>query len=400
MSVTDTSAQFNTLKNQLTFRFRRLYSSINASSFIIYGGGGYGKWLFSFFKEIGLAHKVKCFCDSFHDDNKTDFIDGIPVYSPLKCARLYKDATFIIASDYYEEILSSIAKSHYRDIKTFLPDYDERMLQKQLIYYKNAPDPQRVVSFNYTWFPIYAEAQKSGRLSEYLNYVLPLLDDQNSRAIIQNRIKTFLTGDLAYIDKNPLDPNEYFSKDFYPIGDDETLFDCGAFTGDTVRKFSEFTHNKYRKIVAFEPDEKNLEKMNAYIKDAGLENIEVVKAATGKENGFISFISTGTMGAKIVSDCNTDSEKTRVKLVKLDDFIDYHPTLIKMDIEGAELDALAGATEIIKKYKPKLAICIYHLPFDFYNIPKFIKYLVPEYRFKVRQYIPGFYDTVLYASVP
>lgn len=40
MSVTDTSAQFNTLKNQLTFRFRRLYSSINASSFIIYGGGG------------------------------------------------------------------------------------------------------------------------------------------------------------------------------------------------------------------------------------------------------------------------------------------------------------------------------------------------------------------------
>lgn len=39
MSVTDTSAQFNTLKNQLTFRFRRLYSSINASSFIIYGGG-------------------------------------------------------------------------------------------------------------------------------------------------------------------------------------------------------------------------------------------------------------------------------------------------------------------------------------------------------------------------
>lgn len=40
MSVTDTSAQFNTLKNQLTFRFRRLYSSINGSSFIIYGGGG------------------------------------------------------------------------------------------------------------------------------------------------------------------------------------------------------------------------------------------------------------------------------------------------------------------------------------------------------------------------
>ena len=400
MTVQDSGIPSDLFKKQLIQRIGKVYRSVSGSQIVIWGSGAYGRWLLSFLKEIGLSDKVKCFCDSFHDDNKTDFTDGLPVYSPSKCAALYKDATFIIASDYYEEILSAIAKSPYHDIKTFIPDYDDRMLQKQLIYYKNAPDPQRVVSFNYTWFPIYAEAQKSGRLSEYLNYVLPLLDDQNSRAIIQNRIKTFLTGDLAYIDKNPLDPNEYFSKDFYPIGDDETLFDCGAFTGDTVRKFSEFTHNKYRKIVAFEPDEKNLEKMNAYIKDAGLENIEVVKAATGKENGFISFISTGTMGAKIVSDCNTDSEKTRVKLVKLDDFIDYHPTLIKMDIEGAELDALAGATEIIKKYKPKLAICIYHLPFDFYNIPKFIKYLVPEYRFKVRQYIPGFYDTVLYASVP
>ena len=205
---------------------------------------------------------------------------------------------------------------------------------------------------------------------------------------------------MSYIDKNPLDPNEYFSRDFYPIGDDETLFDCGAFTGDSIRKFIEYTHNKYKKILAFEPDDKNFRDMKTYIDETKLENIELMKAATGRENGYISFISTGTMGARIVSESNTDTEKTRVKIVKLDSFIDYHPTLIKMDIEGAELDALAGASEIIKTCKPKLAICIYHLPFDFYNIPKFIKYLVPEYRFKVRQFTPGFSDTVLYASVP
>lgn len=88
-----------------------------------------------------------------------------------------------------------------------------------------------------------------------------------------------------------------------------------------------------------------------------------------------------------------------MKLVKLDNFIDYHPTLIKMDIEGAELDSLVGASEIIRKYKPKLAICIYHLPFDFYNIPHFLKSLVPEYKFKVRQHERGFCETVLYAYI-
>ncbi|MGN0914862.1 MAG: FkbM family methyltransferase, partial [Succinivibrio sp.] len=79
--------------------------------------------------------------------------------------------------------------------------------------------------------------------------------------------------------------------------------------------------------------------------------------------------------------------------------VDYKPTLIKMDIEGAELDSLKGASDIIRKYKPKLAICIYHMPLDFYEIPVFLKSLVPEYRFKVRQHEPGFCETVLYAYV-
>lgn len=70
-----------------------------------------------------------------------------------------------------------------------------------------------------------------------------------------------------------------------------------------------------------------------------------------------------------------------------------------MDIEGAELDTLRGAAQTIKKYKPKLAICIYHRVLDFYEIPMFLKSLVPDYKFKVRQHEPGFCETVLYAYV-
>jgi hypothetical protein len=73
------------------------------------------------------------------------------------------------------------------------------------------------------------------------------------------------------------------------------------------------------------------------------------------------------------------------------------PTFIKMDIEGAEKEALLGSAEIIKRMKPKLAICAYHKSEDIYELPRTILGLRDDYRFILRQHIPGYWDTVLYA---
>ena len=276
----------------------------------------------------------------------------------------------------------------------------QREWQSQLIYYTNKPDPNTSVGFNLTWFPLYEEAEKSGKLAKMLDEILPMLEDQESKDIIKNRVDTFLTGDISYIDKNRINEHTYFSDDFYSIGSEEVFFDCGAYTGATVESFVNYTHSKYKKILAFELDQKNLKKLKTLVDKEKIQNIEISQSATGKSDGYINFLITGTVGAKTVNSSKTDSNNTAsVKLVKLDNFIDYHPTLIKMDIEGAELDSLVGASEIIRKYKPKLAICIYHLPFDFYNIPHFLKSLVPEYKFKVRQHERGFCETVLYAYI-
>lgn len=74
-------------------------------------------------------------------------------------------------------------------------------------------------------------------------------------------------------------------------------------------------------------------------------------------------------------------------------------SFIKMDIEGAEMEALKGAAEVIKANKPGLAISIYHKPNDFYEIPLYIMALVPEYRLYVRHHSCFFADTVLYAVI-
>lgn len=383
------------LKEQLIEKLSKVYLSFDSSKFVIWGTGAYGKWLLSFLTLLGINKKVCCFCDSFHDDTKSDCVENIPVYSPIKCSSLYHDAKFIIASDFYEEILNSISKSSYSDIDTFVLDNDNKMLEKQLIYYTNPPDPKCVVGFNYTWFPIYEKAQKSRELKKMLDYIDANLADQESRDIIHNRCKTFLTGDLTYIDRNVINRHTYFSQEFYSISNDEILFDCGAFTGDTIEDFVTFTNKKYKKIVAFEPDEKNVKRLNAFINNK-IENVVVIQKATGDKNGKVSFLNKGNMFSKTV-DVKDSSDELSVDIVRLDNYIDYHPTLIKMDIEGSELDSLIGATQIIKTQKPKLAICIYHMPFDFYEIPKFLKSLVPEYKFKVRQHEPGFCETVLYA---
>lgn len=84
-----------------------------------------------------------------------------------------------------------------------------------------------------------------------------------------------------------------------------------------------------------------------------------------------------------------EKEGCVIETVALDELIDERVTFLKMDIEGAEAEAIKGAKNIIQKDKPKLAICIYHKPNDLWEIPLMIHELVgvqnvyPAYGHKV-----------------
>ena len=114
------------------------------------------------------------------------------------------------------------------------------------------------------------------------------------------------------------------------------------------------------------------------------------------ENAWVAFDDAIPLGSHIALQ-DAGSSGKRVEVVRLDDAVDDGVTYIKMDIEGAELNALAGCQETIRTNRPKLAICVYHRPSDYFEIPRLIHLMRPDYRLYLRQHSPFNIDTVLYA---
>jgi hypothetical protein len=115
--------------------------------------------------------------------------------------------------------------------------------------------------------------------------------------------------------------------------------------------------------------------------------------ATGDEDAQFHFQSGHGTSSKL-----SDDGEYIVEVKRLDDVIGgRNVTFLKMDVEGAELKTLYGAEEIIKRCRPKMAICIYHRAEDLWTIPQYVLSLHSDYRFYVRSYHPSSAETVLYA---
>ena len=101
------------------------------------------------------------------------------------------------------------------------------------------------------------------------------------------------------------------------------------------------------------------------------------------------------LGAKISDKKNAQSAQS-IKIIALDDFIKEQIDFIKVDIESYEYRMLLGSEKTIRKYKPCLAVCIYHNAVDFYSIPLLIKQMMPTANMAIRHHSNTLSETVLY----
>lgn len=156
--------------------------------------------------------------------------------------------------------------------------------------------------------------------------------------------------------------------------------DIGAYIGDSAYAIEKTLRPE--KIYAFEPDSQNLKVLTENISLNNLQHkIIPVSSATGSKKGIGFFESVNAS-----SSLSLDSGTNKVVINTIDSFVKEQKIkkvdLIKMDIEGAELDTLYGAETIIKRDKPDLAIAIYHRGQHFFEFPSILRKMVKDYNFR------------------
>lgn len=184
---------------------------------------------------------------------------------------------------------------------------------------------------------------------------------------------------------------EMYFPDFLQFSLNEVFADCGAFNGDESFTFANKTNHNYRHIYLIEPEHRNMELCKQRL--ANLSKIEFIEACVMDTTGEIGFSASLQQNSKVDL-----SSKNRVCAFYIDDKMQaLPPTYIKMDLEGFEYLALSGASKIIKKFKPKLAVSIYHKQEDIFELPALLLRLNPSYQLFLRHYSFCHIDTVLYA---
>lgn len=287
-----------------------------------------------------------------------------------------------------------------RNIKVLIaaPKYEREIYH----YITNFFDEKEIASFECELYCHFVRDIASYRAyleknQQQLLQLSNMFEDGLSKKTFDNVIMGRLTGDLSYFKEVCVD-NQYFPCDIIQLSESESILDIGASIGDTLKDIVKTTNGKFNKIWCFEPEIKSVECLKKYINELGFSNIQVIQKGAWDKNITLCFQADYEHGAsRIIEDINSD--KTYIDVVRMDDLIKENITYIKMDIEGAELNAIKGAERIIKENKPTLAICVYHKNEDLLNITSSIKALVPEYKLYLRHHNVSGTETVLYAKL-
>ena len=224
--------------------------------------------------------------------------------------------------------------------------------------------------------PVYGEqvfdfgfAQKS---ADQIRRVYALLADDYSKETYRNIIEFKLTGQ-----SEKLKSCQFSGGLFDPINisNNETFVDLGAYRGDTVQAFLDRV-DQYHKIFAFEPNFKTYQKLTENVKK--YENVFSVNKAVSDYEGVATLVSAGRGSA-------VEKRGQSVSVCSLDLFFSNQSvSLIKMDVEGQERQALLGARDLIMRCHPKMIVAAYHRSEDIFSLPLLVHEMCADYRIYIR----------------
>ncbi len=331
----------------------------------IYGMGDGALKIMSVFKERNITVSGVFASDDFVRGHS---FEGFRVHKLSEIEEMVSDFVVVLAfAAGYQEIVDKI-----HDIAS-----------KHTLYVPDVP----VIGHGLFTYDYCAENE------DKIQQVYDSLADDYSRKVYANIINFKISGKIEYLSAVTTAKSEIYKKIIKP-GLNEVYVDLGAYNGDTIKELLEFTHGKYSAIYALEPDKKNFKKLAKFVD--GMPHVFAYNAAAWCTDSELPFAAKAGRQSAIAA-----SSENMVAARTVDNVLGKRAaTIIKMDVEGFEREAIWGAALTISHHAPKLMVSLYHRNEDIFELPLLIKKLNPAYKLYIRHqlYIPA-WETNLYATL-
>lgn len=359
------------------FFCKRRLADMKSVSIAIYGLGECAHW----FHEIGMKRYGISPIVALDRNPPSETWYGVKTKTPdefVKSSKALKEISVIVcigSRDKFDSIRESLMSFGFEKIH-FLHDFYEI----HSFYVNNPVDV----------------SNRMKKKPESFSAAFSLLSDELSRDIFLRLVQTHVTMSPVDIPKSPRD-EQYFPSDIPLKKGYQTYVCCGAYDGENVRRLHQMI-GKTNTILCFEPEPLIYPRLLTCAKqntNRVADNIICFQDAVFDRDGNFPFIFGDGLGSRL------DSRGTSLaKCVKLDSaLVAFKPSFISMDIEGAEVAALKGGKETIKRHLPDLGICVYHYPDQIAEVINTIRSIDSSYGFYVRNYTSYLAETVVYATL-
>lgn len=344
-----------------------------SENIIIFGAGIGGAKLYELLERNQLQGKISCFSDNNVLKHET-FYCGKIVISPEDLKKYTGCFRVIVASSAYPEIRNQLLALGFKE--------------------------EAIKLFNFAFSEVeYTDRDYIFNHIDEFDWTYQRLKDYKSKQIYENLLNYKITKDNTYLDSltpfRNCEEEQYFDDTLVTLGKDEVFVDIGSYTGDTLDELIKRSHGHFEKYYGFEADTDTYRILKKHCDSLFLDNLFVYNLGAWDKNTKLEVMGSGAYGSFSFKECLDGG----CDAIALDNILkDTKVTYIKMDIEGAEWNALCGLRKTISRFHPKLAICVYHKRDDYFRIPKLIEEISPKtYDYYIRQYRYTPTETVLYA---
>lgn len=230
------------------------------------------------------------------------------------------------------------------------------------------------------------------------------LADMESKNVYDAIYQYFKTNEISYLVDICTEEESYFTKEVkrYFQNKDLVLVDAGAYEGELLRSITA-SGLKVKEWYCFELERNNFERLKNNVERSILPDgmtciVENYGLWNAKKDMSVLNLGTASKVSALLQDSGNTDEQEICKMNTIDEYFkNISIDMIKMDIEGAEMQALEGGINTIKRDRPLLAISIYHYVKDYYRIMQFLMDNLDGYLYYIRQHAMIYGETILYA---